>query len=101
MATQALQRGHHVTALVRDPAKLASLTNNENLKVVKCNILNSEELATHLEGHDCVLSALGVAGIALFKVTLYLDSMKSIVAAMKKANIKRLLCVSSFYSQRI
>lgn len=95
-----MQRDYEVTALVRDPTKLASLTNNPKFKVVKCNLLNSDEVAEHLAGHDAVLSALGVTGVHFFKISFYLDSMKSIVAAMKKANIKRLLCVTSFYSQR-
>jgi biliverdin reductase/flavin reductase len=62
--------------------------------------MNPDEIAPYLESHDCVLSALGVRGICIFKVTFYLDSMKSITAAMRKANLKRLICVTSFYSKR-
>ncbi|CAF0864568.1 unnamed protein product [Brachionus calyciflorus] len=99
VAAQLLQRGDEVTALVRNPDKLTSLASNEKLKIVKCNILNAEEVATHIEGHDAVLSALGVAGLTLFKISFYMDSMKSIVEAMRKANLKRLICVTSFYSK--
>lgn len=67
---------------------------------MKCDILNSDEIASHITGHDCVLSTLGVAGIAMFKITLYQDSIKAIVEAMKKANLKRLICITSFYSKR-
>ena len=67
---------------------------------MQCNILKEDELATILQNQDCVLSALGVRGICVFKVTFYLESMKSIVAAMRKANVKRLICVTSFYSKR-
>lgn len=70
------------------------------IKAIKCNIMNPDEIAPYLESHDCVLSALGVRGICIFKVTFYLDSMKSITAAMRKANLKRLICVTSFYSKR-
>ena len=69
-------------------------------KAVKCNIMNSDELATHLSGFDAVLSALGAPGISLFKINLYSDSMKSIIAAMKKNDLKRILIVTSFYSKR-
>jgi putative NADH-flavin reductase len=37
---------------------------------VKCDILNAEELAGHLAGHDIVLSALGVAGHQESKIIL-------------------------------
>jgi putative NADH-flavin reductase len=67
---------------------------------VKANILNSEEIVKHLEGQDAVLSALGVPGIHILRISLYSDSIKSIVAAMRKANIKRLLCITSLYTQR-
>jgi biliverdin reductase/flavin reductase len=62
--------------------------------------MNPDDLATHLSGFDAVLSALGAPGIHLFKVSLYTDSMKSIVTSMKKNNLKRLLCVTSFYTKR-
>ncbi len=61
--------------------------------------MNADELATHLTGFDAVLSALGAPGIHLFKISLYTESMKSIVTAMKKSNLKRLLCVTSFYTK--
>ena len=125
LAEQALARGHQVTALVRDPSKLSQFASNQNFKVficnkkfhetyvliyqltlssfikaVKCNILDPAELAPHLEGQECVLSALGAPGIHIFRITLYTESMKSIVTAMKKVNLKRLLCVTSFYTKR-
>ncbi len=53
LAEQALARGHHVTALVRDPAKLSKFANNVNFKAVKCNIMDASSLATHLQGHEC------------------------------------------------
>jgi hypothetical protein len=63
-------------------------------------LLDAEELGNHLQGFDCVLSALGVTGIQIFKISFYLDSMKSIVAGMRKAKLNRLLCVASFYTKR-
>ncbi len=98
---QGLKRGHHVTALVRDKSKLSQFADNANFKSVECNVLNSEEVSKHLEGQDAVLSALGIPGIKLFKISFYLDSIKSITDAMKKANLKRLVCMTSFYSKRM
>lgn len=62
--------------------------------------MDSNELAPHLAGHDCVLSALGAPGIQFSRVTLYTESMKSIVEAMRKSNLKRLICITAFYTKR-
>ena len=96
---QALNRGHQVTAIVRNPDKLTNFTENPNFKIAKCNLLNGDELSTHLQGQDCVISALGVAGVHFFKISFYLDSIKSITQAMKKAGLRRLLAITSFYTK--
>jgi putative NADH-flavin reductase len=57
---QALQAGHQVTALVRDPAKLA-LT-HLNLHIVKGDIMQPDTFAHQLKGQQVVISALGVSG---------------------------------------
>jgi hypothetical protein len=62
--------------------------------------LNANELSKHLAGHDGVVSAMGAPGIHASKVTLYLDSAKALVVAMRNNNIKRLVILSSFYSKR-
>lgn len=64
------------------------------------NILDANELASAMEGHDAVLSALGSPGFTLFKVTFCQDSIKVIAEAMRKCNIKRFICVGSQYSKR-
>lgn len=99
LVEQALKRGHTVSAIVRNPDALKSFAANPNFKAIKADLLNKDELAGHLTGHDCVLSALGVAGVKIFKITFYLDSMKSIVEAMRTAGIKRLVAMTSFYSK--
>lgn len=61
--------------------------------------MNSNELAQHLEGQDCVLSALGAPGFHLFKINFYLESIKSVVNAMRKAKLNRLICITAFYTK--
>jgi hypothetical protein len=61
--------------------------------------MNPLDLGKHMEGRIAVLSALGQAGIQISSMTFYEDSMKSIVTAMRNAKIKRLICVTSFYSK--
>ena len=62
--------------------------------------MNIDQVAENLIGHDCVLSALGAPGVHFSKVKFYLESIQSIVAAMRQAYIKRLICVTAWYTKR-
>uniref|UniRef100_UPI00358F6CBE flavin reductase (NADPH) n=1 Tax=Myxine glutinosa TaxID=7769 RepID=UPI00358F6CBE len=93
---QALQQGHVVVAIVRNPEKM-KITHN-NLKVVKANIFSSEELLSHLEGQDAIISCLGFSISFLSPVTSYLDSMKAIVETMQKVGVTRLVTMTSWYT---
>ncbi|MFK0159817.1 NAD(P)-dependent oxidoreductase [Streptomyces sp. NPDC090493] len=54
---EALRRGHLVTAVVRDPAKLTR--NDPELTVVTGDVLDPESVAEVAEGQDVVVSAVG------------------------------------------
>ncbi|HXO44905.1 MAG TPA: NAD(P)H-binding protein, partial [Candidatus Cybelea sp.] len=64
---EALERGHQVTGIVRNPEKIQS---HKNLTTKKADVLQVEELARILAGHDVVISsfnpARGVAGPEVF-----------------------------------
>jgi len=85
---QACEAGHDVTAVVRDPAGLASRT---NLTVVTASA--PAEIAEAVAGRDAVLTAIGSTGGG--PTTVQTDTTTSIVAAMRKAGVQRLVCVSS------
>lgn len=53
---EALARGHEVTAVVRDPAKLA--TKNPKLEVVKGDVADATSLAPALAGADADIASL-------------------------------------------
>jgi putative NADH-flavin reductase len=55
--SQAIERGHSLTAFVRAPDPLKRF--GERIAVIRGNILNSSELQRVLEGHDAVLSSFG------------------------------------------
>ena len=55
LLTEALDRGHQVTAILRTPAKLT--VENENLTVVAGDVTQPDQLAEQLAGHDIVISA--------------------------------------------
>ncbi|XP_062602722.1 flavin reductase (NADPH)-like [Saccostrea cucullata] len=95
---EALERGYSVVALVRNPDKLT--VKDDKLQVCKVDIFKEDELAPHIKGSDAVVSCLG-GSASLFgwtKCTLYTDSAKSIVGAMRKSGVKRLIAMSAWGS---
>ncbi|MFJ6948502.1 NAD(P)-dependent oxidoreductase [Streptomyces wuyuanensis] len=54
---EALDRGHHVTAVVRDPSKYARSA--PDLTVVTGDVLDPSSVASVAEGQDVVVSAVG------------------------------------------
>ncbi|SDM52596.1 NAD(P)-dependent oxidoreductase [Streptomyces wuyuanensis] len=54
---EALDRGHHVTAVVRDPSKYTKSA--ERLTVVTGDVLDPSSVASVAEGQDVVVSAVG------------------------------------------
>lgn len=62
------------------------------------DIFKEEELAPYIKDSDAVVSCLG-GRASLFgwtPSTLYTDSMKSIVGAMRRSGVKRLVAISSW-----
>ncbi|MGH8432037.1 MAG: NAD(P)-dependent oxidoreductase, partial [Solimonas sp.] len=77
---EALDRGHHVTMIVRDPARVTQ--NHERLTVVKGDVLDSQGIAKVVAGQDVVVSAVGAARAENPDYTLYLQAAKSLVDAL-------------------
>ena len=92
---QLLARGHQVTAVVRHPETFG--LRYERLQVVQGDALQAQSFDAALEGHDAVLSTLGVTGFlnSLRPMTFYRDSARAIVDRMRAASVLRLVLVSS------
>ena len=88
---QALTSGHAVTALVRDPQRLAA--QHERLKVVKGDILDSDSVALAMAGQDAVCCTIGVKA-PWMRVTVFSEGTKNLLQAMNKTGVKRLICVT-------
>lgn len=88
--SEALQRGHQVTALVRDPLKLAA---RPQLQVTKAEATDAAAVAAAAAGHDVLVSAYnGPRGDAEFAAR-YLQGLRAIVAGARSAGVPRLLWV--------
>ncbi len=93
---QALEAGHRVTALVRDPTKLPVV--HPNLKIIKGDIMQPETFVNEMEGQEAVISALGVSGGNLFNdkpTRLYSQGCDNLLTAMEQYGIKRIFCISA------
>ncbi|WP_029327918.1 NAD(P)-dependent oxidoreductase [Bacteroides sp. 14(A)] len=86
-----LNRGHKVTAIVRDPAKVNA--SNPNLKVVQADVTDTDVLIEASKGKDAVISAYnpGWKNPNIYEETL--KNYPLIVDSVKKAGVERLLIV--------
>lgn len=84
---QALQAGHTVTALVRNPAKLT--LQHPHLRVVQGQLTDAAQLAAVIAGQDAVISALGPTSNK--PVQEISQAMTLIIAAMRDQRIDRLI----------
>jgi putative NADH-flavin reductase len=87
---EALDRGHRVTAIARDPEKLKK---RDGLIPRKGDVYDTASLAGLIEGNDALISAFNPRWK---NPNLHDDQVrgtKSIIAAVKKAGIKRVLWV--------
>jgi len=93
MVAKALEQGHEVTALVRDPSKL-SIT-HEKLRIIKGDVKDTTVLPDAVRDKDVVLSALG-RGKSLSSGNLITHAVNILIPAMLQANVKRLIFLSAF-----
>ena len=89
---QALTAGHQVTAVVRDPARLA-VPPRERLSVIAADVTEPEAIIGTLKDADAAVSALGHRRGD--SATICAEATGSILAAMDKAGVRRLIAVSA------
>jgi uncharacterized protein len=89
---EALQRGHHVTALVRDVSRLPS---HANLIARSVDINNVDALTEALRGHDAVLYAYKPSKDQSMpaRIGQHAQAISSTIMAMKAAGLKRIVAV--------
>ena len=85
---QALDAGHVVTALVRRPD---ALKEQAKLRVLKGDVMNSEDVANAINGADVVISALGSNNGGLLT-----PATKAVIAASHASGVKRFILMSGF-----
>ena len=90
---QALEQGHHLTALVRNPEKVKIV--HPNLVLIEGNVLDFDQVQKAVAGQDAVLSALGHKKF-IIKTTILSEGTKNIIDAMQRHNVSRFICITSW-----
>jgi putative NADH-flavin reductase len=94
VVAQALQRGHDVTVLVRNPRRLTAAP--DRMRVLTGSVTDDRQaLATAVRGQDVVISTLGV-GNSLKSSGLIARSVPAIVRAMEGQGVRRLIFTSAY-----
>lgn len=91
LVKQALSKNYHVTAFVRTPSKMKIA--DENLSIIKGDVMNYQEVANALVNQEVVFCTLGMP--ASDKSTLRRDGTENILKAMEEKGIKRFVCQTS------
>ena len=97
--TEALQRGHQVTAIVRHPEAIT--VTNPNLVVKKGDVFQEQELAALVAGHDIVLSSYNSGWQNPKIYEDFIAGSQAIVNATRKAGVKRFLMIGGAGSLEI
>jgi putative NADH-flavin reductase len=89
----ALANGHQVTAYVRSPEKIGLA--RERLKVIRGDVLQADQMARSMAGHDAVLSSFGP--LTVLPSTLRREFGRTLAAAMRQSSVRRLELVSAAF----
>ena len=90
VVAELLQRGHDVTALVRNPAKLAA---HANLNAKALDAYDPDAVAAAVEGHDAVISAFNPGWDAPELYAQFMKGSDAIVGGVQQSGVKRFLVV--------
>jgi uncharacterized protein YbjT (DUF2867 family) len=94
VVSQALERGHEVTALVRDPSRVS--LSHPRLTVLGGSPTAPDDVERCIRGADAVIHCLGIGGKGDGRpTTLVSDSVKVVLAAMANHGVPRIVCMSN------
>jgi len=92
LVAQALERGHEVTALVRNPSALG--VEHPRLRVLRGDVLDYASVEAAMQGQEAVISALGHK--RFFQPTRILsEGTRNLLRAMETRGVRRFVCETS------
>lgn len=97
VVSQGLTAGHHIRAMARSADRIR--VHNPSLEKFVGDALKPKDVEAALKDIEVVVQVLGLqldAKMVLGPVSLFSEATKILLAAMKKAGVTRLLCVTGF-----
>ncbi len=91
LVEQALAAGHAVTALARDPSKLAAA--HERLRTVQGSVLDPASVAAAMAGQNAVCCTIGVK-TPWEQPNVFSEGTRRLLEAMKRSGVRRLVCIT-------
>jgi len=88
---EALDRGHEVTAIVRNPENITLA--HDHLNIIKADILDTDQVAQAVAGTDAVISAYNPGWSNPDIYEEFLKGSRSIQAGTKAAGVKRYIVI--------
>lgn len=88
---QALAAGHQVTAVARRPESITH--QHPHVTIMQGDVLDPASVEKAIQGHDAVISALGVTNGSPH--TLHSQGVSNIIHAMQNTRVRRLICLSA------
>lgn len=88
---QAIDAGHLVSVLVRDPSKIT--TKHQNLCILHGDILDGASVNSAVHGQDIICLTIGVP-ITFKPVNLFSKGVIEVIKAMEEHHVRRLICVT-------
>ena len=86
---EALERGHQVTAVVRDPGRLQ--ISGERLTAATGDVCDAGSVAAVATGHDAAISAIGPTGNS--RPDLVVEAARALIDGLTRAGVRRLVVV--------
>ena len=90
LVAELLQRGHQVTALARNPAKLGA---RPGLTAKVLDAYDADAVSAAVKGHDAVVSAFNPGWDDPALYDRFMQGSQAIVAGVEQSGVKRLLVV--------
>ena len=84
------ERGHEITALVRNPERLKSW--ESRVRLIKGDALDKDAVEQAVRGQEAAIYAIGVKTIG--RTTLFSQSTRILIDALERDRVKRLVCIT-------
>ncbi|BBX00435.1 oxidoreductase [Mycolicibacterium moriokaense] len=92
-----VDRGHAVRALARNPDKLADVTWRDRVEVARGDLADPDSLTAAFDGTDVVYYLVHSMGSSADFVAAEAESARNVVAAAKRAGVKRLVYLGGLH----